>query len=110
MRLTYFQFSTRQLCQHSAPPFAQPGFDGSEVMLAMLTGNLALHVRPRVGLVCAQLDPSRIELGRGGLYTPPPSPMPPIAVLADKQQLATLLASNWAEAAGTTGGSSNLII
>ena len=75
------------------------------VMLSlMLTASLALHVRPRAGLVCAQLDPSRLELGRGGLYTPPPTPVPPIAVLADKQQLATLLASNWAEAAGSTGG------
>ena len=73
-------------------------------MLVMLTASLGLHVRPRAGLVCAQLDPSRLELGRGGLYTPPPTPVPPIAVLADKQQLATLLASNWAEAAGSTGG------
>ena len=74
------------------------------VMLVMLTAGLALHVPPRAGRVCAQLDPSRIELGRGGLFTPPPTPVPSIAVLADKQQLATLLASNWAEAAGSTGG------
>ena len=73
-------------------------------MLVMLTAGLALHVPPRAGRVCAQLDPSRIELGRGGLFTPPPTPVPSIAVLADKQQLATLLASNWAEAAGSTGG------
>ena len=65
----------------------------------------ALHVRPpRAGRVCAQLDPTRLALGRDGLYTPPPAPVPSIAVLADKQTLATLLASNWAEAAGTTGG------
>ena len=66
---------------------------------------LALHVGPpRAGRVCAQLDPTRLALGRDGLYTPPPAPVPSIAVLADKQALATLLASNWAEAAGTTGG------
>ena len=71
----------------------------------MLLAGLALHVRPpRAGRVCAQLDPTRLALGRDGLYTPPPAPVPSIAVLADKQALATLLASNWAEAAGTTGG------
>jgi len=66
----------------------------------VLTASLALHARPRAGLVCAKLE---LDLKKG-LYTPPPVPVPPIAVLADKQELATILASNWAEAAGSTGG------